>query len=85
MKAYLLRVLVIDHNEVGAGIRLVIEATRYPNRCIAPTVLDVTEHQIGEWSDDHPLNYAATDALAWIKEYAPGSEDSPDRGEEVER
>ena len=61
MKAYKIELLIIDFDEVGEdGITDVIENTRYPNRCISPDVKKVTEVDIGEWNDDHPLNSART-------------------------
>ena len=56
MKAYLVTLLVVDHDEVGSGLKDVIENTKYPNRCIIPRVIDLLESEIGEWDDDHPLN-----------------------------
>ena len=57
MKAYLLTVLVIDLDELGGdGITEVLENTKYPNYCIAPTVVSSKTADLGEWSDDHPLN-----------------------------
>ena len=57
MKAYKLEVLVIDHDELGGeAIADTLRNTRYPNWCISPAVRRVQEADIGEWSDDHPLN-----------------------------
>jgi hypothetical protein len=56
MKAYLVTVLVVDHDEVGSGLQEIIENTKYSNRCINPRVIDLLEAEIGEWDDDHPLN-----------------------------
>lgn len=67
MKAYVLKVLIIDHDEIGEdSIKSALENTRYPNRCVSPSVLSATEYEIGEWTDHHPLNQLDTDALAWI-------------------
>ena len=57
MKAYLLTFLITDTDEVGLSesIRM-IEDARYPNHCLAPIILSAKEAEIGEWSDDHPLN-----------------------------
>lgn len=71
MKAYVLTVLVIDHDEIGgADVQSTIEDARYPNRCISPSIQAISEFDIGEWEDDHPLNLRGTDALAWLKEHA---------------
>jgi hypothetical protein len=57
MKVYKVSVLVIDHNEIGEkGIKSVLEHTMYPNHCIHPNVMGIESRDIGEWSDDHPLN-----------------------------
>lgn len=66
MKAYKVEVLVIDHDGIGAeDIRYHLEETRYPNRCMGPKVMQVTEVDIGEWHDEHPLNLFAE----WKDEY----------------
>ena len=61
MKAYKIELLIIDHDELGAdNIKYTIENTRYPNRCIYPSVMSSIERDIGEWDDNHPLNFTAT-------------------------
>ena len=53
MKAYKLEVLVIDHEGLGPDeVKLCIENEKY----MMPSVMDIKEVDIGEWSDDHPLN-----------------------------
>ena len=60
MKAYKVEILIVDFDQCGAEeIRSVLEIARYPNRCIRPEVMKVTEADIGEWRDDHPLNLRA--------------------------
>jgi hypothetical protein len=55
MKSYKIEMIVNDHDCAGAdGIKTLIED--YSSVYIAPMVLDVKEMEIGEWSDDHPLN-----------------------------
>ena len=50
---------VVDHDDIGpVEIRRVIENQRYPNRCISPNVMEVESRDIGEWHDEHPLNYS---------------------------
>jgi hypothetical protein len=67
MKAHILQVLVIDHDELGAGeAGEALEQANYPNDCISPDVLSHKTYDIGEWKDDHPLNYKKTDALVWL-------------------
>jgi hypothetical protein len=44
MKAYLLTVLINDHDNLGAeGIEEVLINARYPNHCINPIVIKVKE------------------------------------------
>lgn len=53
MKAYLATILVVDHEKYGPDdFRSSIENLRH----WYPTVMDVKEAEIGEWSDEHPLN-----------------------------
>lgn len=61
MKVHRVTFIVVDFDEVGAdGIRTLLENTRFPNDCISPSVTSVETRDIGEWSDDHPLNNART-------------------------
>ena len=53
MKAYIATVLVIDHERIGKNeIDYLLEDNKY----IIPHVMDIKEYDIGEWSDEHPLN-----------------------------
>jgi len=57
MKAYQIELMVLDFDGLGSdGIKAEIENTRYANRCIKPEVMACEERDIGEWSDEHPLN-----------------------------
>ena len=48
--------LIVDHDELGPEeVSDTIECTHYPNRCIAPQVMDIETREI-EWTDEHPLN-----------------------------
>ncbi len=61
MKAYKIELLIIDHDKVGKeGIIHYLEDTKYPNYCISPQVKNIIEKDIGEWSDNHPLNLNET-------------------------
>jgi hypothetical protein len=63
MKALKVELLILDFDGVGPeGARTTLEHTRFPNDCILPRVLNVEERDIGEWSDDHPLNHGSTQA-----------------------
>jgi|TARA_B100000900_G_C20430409_1_gene654732 hypothetical protein len=57
MKAYVVSVLIVDHDNLGEDeIKNIIENTKYPNRCILPNVVETKKFEIGEWRDSHPLN-----------------------------
>lgn len=57
MKVYRVEVMIIDHDDRGSEeIKVTIENTRYGNDCITPEVVKMDERDIGEWSDEHPLN-----------------------------
>lgn len=63
MKVHKVTLFVLDFDKLGAdGVRDAIELARYPNHCIGPSVLDVQTREIGDWSDDHPLNRSDTSA-----------------------
>lgn len=59
MKAYKFEVLVIDFDQLGGQeIAETLQTANYPNDCISPSVESIEERDIGEWTDDHPLNKA---------------------------
>jgi len=61
MKAYKIELLVLDWDGLGSeGVKSVIENSKYPNWCISPKVQAITGRDIGEWSDDNPLNHPDT-------------------------
>ena len=63
MKAYKLEVLVIDFEKLGSEeVKLCIENEKYMN----PSVLSIDEIDIGDWSDDHPLNKNTTDKKFYV-------------------
>lgn len=56
MKAYKLELIVVDHSGIGLGE--ILNSLDYFDYSF-----DITETQeadIGEWSDDHPLNLGST-------------------------
>ena len=58
MKVYKVTLLIVDHDALGSDdIATTLENARYPNRCISPDVMAIESRDIGEWRDDHPLNY----------------------------
>ena len=53
MKAYKIEVLVIDHEDYGPmAIGLMMDNVKYLNT----QLMSSKQVDIGEWSDDHPLN-----------------------------
>ena len=61
MKAYRVEILIIDHDKLGPDeIKVVLENQKYPNWCIYPIVKRVDGAELGEWTDDHPLNRRST-------------------------
>ncbi len=57
MNVYKVELMIIDHDSLGEKeIKDVIENTKYPNWCISPNVMAIESRDIGEWSDDNPLN-----------------------------
>jgi hypothetical protein len=57
MQVIKLEVVIIDMDGIGAEeIKSMIENQRYPNHCISPNVSKMEVREIGEWSDEHPLN-----------------------------
>lgn len=66
MEAHKVTLTILDLDEIGAEeIKIVIENTHYPNRCISPEVVSIETVDVGEWSDDHPLNNTKTAAAEW--------------------
>jgi hypothetical protein len=61
MKVHKITLSVIDLEDVGAEeIKNILENQKYPNYCIAPRVEEQEEREIGEFTDDHPLNKGDT-------------------------
>ncbi len=57
MKAYKLEILVIDFEGLGeAGIRQELENARFANDCLSLQLKSIAGKDIGECSDEHPLN-----------------------------
>ena len=66
MKAHVVTLTIIDFDDIGADeIKVVIENVHYPNRCISPNVVNIETADIGEWHDDHILNYERTATAEW--------------------
>lgn len=63
MKVYKIELMIVDFDDVGPEeIKHILETTRYPNRCINPTVMHIYGRELGTWSDDNPLNNRDTAA-----------------------
>jgi hypothetical protein len=63
MQIHRIVLTVIDFDELGAEeVGSVLENARYPNHCISPSVLQIDTREIGEWTDEHPLNQSETAA-----------------------
>lgn len=61
MKAFKVTLLILDFDRLGEeSIKMELESVNFPNDCIAPTVMDIEEADIGEWADSHPLNFHTT-------------------------
>lgn len=57
MKVYLAAVLVVGHDGLGEGaIKSALDNHRY----LAMECLGIEGREIGEWSDDNPLNFKST-------------------------
>lgn len=68
MKVHVVTLTIIDLDDIGADeIKVVIENVNYPNRCISPDVVNIETADVGEWSDDHPLNDKRTATAEWIR------------------
>jgi len=60
MKVHQVVLTVIDFDGLGAEeVGAVLENAHYPNHCISPHIRSIRTQDIGEWSDDNPLNYGS--------------------------
>lgn len=67
MKVHMVTLTIIDLDDIGADeIHDVIENVHYPNHCISPDVVGIKTADVGEWHDDHPLNFRGANA-EWDK------------------
>lgn len=74
MKVHRVVLYVIDFDQLGAdGVKDEIESTRFANDCISPKIGEIQTRDIGEWSDEHPLNKRSTADKAWIALFANDS------------
>ena len=67
MKAYKITLSVIDFEGIGRDeIRWLLEDMRH----LSLEVMRIAEYDIGEWSDDHPLNIASTASAEYQRIFA---------------
>jgi hypothetical protein len=77
MKVYRLVLMVVDHDQIGHDeMRTILENQKYPNHCMYPTVTEIDYREIGEWSDDHPLNRTATSDATFRALFADPKEEA---------
>lgn len=68
MKVYKLTCCFIDFDELGAEeIKDLIDNLRLPNHISPPEVMNIESVDIGEWHDEHPLNYTALKEQEFIR------------------
>lgn len=61
MEIHRIVLYVVDFDGLGAeGVKRELENTRFANDCISPDIAKIQTRDIGQWSDDHPLNKRAT-------------------------
>ena len=78
MQIHKLTVSVLDFDQLGAeDVRLVLESTRFANDCISPKVHAIETRDIGEWSDDSPLNRRGTAAAEFDRLFARAPASAP--------
>lgn len=66
VKVYKVTMMIVDHDRLGEDELLeVLEHTRYPNHCIAPTVMEIQTREV-DWSDEHPLNQLDQQERAFV-------------------
>lgn len=67
MKAYKIEILIIDHDNLGpASLKNELENANFANDCINIQIKNMIEKDIGEWTDDHPLNNRLTQDQEYI-------------------
>lgn len=65
VKVHRVVLMVVDRDDLGAeGVSQVLEATKYPNWCIAPRVREVQTRTV-DFHDQHPLNLRESSAAAF--------------------
>lgn len=68
MKAHKITVLVVDFDGLGSEeVKSVIENAHYPNRCISPDVMEIQTVDLGEWTDEHPLNQNTSKLAEYVR------------------
>lgn len=79
MKVYKMTLMFLDHDDVGpAAAKQLIENARLPNHISPGDVMAIEERDIGEWRDDHPLNFRDKQAAAFAALFAEPAAQSSD-------
>ncbi|WP_428383688.1 hypothetical protein [Nevskia ramosa] len=74
MKAHKITMYVVDFDGLGdEGVRDVFEEVRYPNDCLYPKIAAIETRDIGDWSDDHPLNRTDSADAEWNRLFGVSS------------
>lgn len=74
VKVHRVVMVVVDNDDIGAeGVAEVLEATKYPNRCISPRVREVQTRTV-DWHDAHPLNLRESSDEAFRALFADGGD-----------
>ena len=80
MNVFSVELLVLDTDDIGEKELIsVLEDTRYPNRCISPTVMSIKSVDIGEWEDTNPLNYSNTVRSEYHRLFGSGEDEIEER------
>lgn len=71
MEIVKLVVMVVNHD--GLSLDGIISTIQKPSRFTmnSATVMDAEVREIGEWSDDNPLNFMGQDKEAFTKLFSP--------------
>jgi hypothetical protein len=69
-KVHRVVLMIVDTDDIGAKhVTDVIEDARYPNHCIAPSVMSIETREV-DFDDSHPLNNGRTKRDAFVQLFA---------------
>jgi hypothetical protein len=78
MNVYKVELMIINHDEMGQeSVKRVLENANYPNDCISPDVVSIESRDIGEWSDDNPLNFSNKKREEFNRLFRPTKDEKP--------